>query len=464
MKGTQMAYQSTDPATGRDRGLFPTLNTQDIEAAISAAHEGFLSWRGLPVEQRSAALARAADILEEEAGTHALLATEEMGKLLSEALKEIKLSASILRYYATEAVRHLAEEQIMHVQGVSAVVRSEPTGVLLGVMPWNFPYYQVIRFAAPNLLIGNGILLKHASNCPRTALAIESVFQRAGVIGGAYTNAFLASSDVASVLADPRITGVSLTGSESAGMSVAEAAGRNLKKCVLELGGSDPFLVLDDHNLDAVVEVAVGARMANAGQACTAAKRFIIIDGVYESFTEKMVERMSRYRAGDPRDPETTLAPLSSAEAVADLTAIVKDAVSKGATLLLGGGPVDGLPCHMQPTVLAGVGEGMRAFREELFGPVAVVYRAPDVEAALELANDSDFGLGANVFTRDPALAERFAVELEAGMVAVNTRNRTMAELPFGGIKRSGIGRELGRFGLEEFVNKKLVRIQTIQS
>jgi succinate-semialdehyde dehydrogenase/glutarate-semialdehyde dehydrogenase len=325
-------------------------------------------------------------------------------------------------------------------------------------MPWNYPYYQVARFAAPNLMLGNTILLKHARNCPESALAIQEIFDDAGLPPGVYQNLFATNGQIADLIADPRVQGVSLTGSERAGAAVAEVAGRNLKKFVLELGGSDPFIVLATDDLDATVRDAVGGRMSNAGQACTASKRFIVVEELYEAFVEKFTARMAAIVPGDPLDRATRFGPVSSRAAAEELIGQVRDAVDKGATLRTGGELLDGPGAFVQPTVLTDVTPQMRAYSEELFGPVAVVYRVRDADEAVELANSSPYGLGGSVYSPDVSAAQALADRLETGMVFINAVADSQEDLPFGGVKRSGVGRELGRFGMEEFVNKKLIR------
>jgi succinate-semialdehyde dehydrogenase/glutarate-semialdehyde dehydrogenase len=324
-------------------------------------------------------------------------------------------------------------------------------------MPWNYPYYQVARFAAPNLMIGNTIILKHAPQCPESALAMEQIFRDAGLPEDAYVNVFASNEQVADMIADPRVTGVSVTGSERAGAAVAAAAGQNLKKVVLELGGSDPFIVLDGADLPAVAKTAAAGRMENGGQACNASKRMIVADAVYDDFLREFTAAMSGYVTGDPTDPATSYGPLSSEQAAQNLMAQIEDAVSRGATVRLGGRRIDGPGAFVEPTVLTDVTPDMRAFREELFGPAAVVYRVADADAAVELANSSAFGLGGTVFSSDEQLAMDVADQLEVGMVWINTAELGGPELPFGGTKRSGVGRELGPLGIDEFVNKKLI-------
>jgi len=452
-------YKTVNPATGETVNEFPTATAAEIEDALSKAHEAFLSWRTEPVDKRAEILARVAELYRERAQSLARIISTEMGKPLRQALGEVSLVADIYAYYADEGPGFLKDERLDVQSGGEAVVRSAPIGVLLGIMPWNYPYYQVARFAAPNLMLGNTIMLKHASNCPQAALAIEEIFGDAGLPNGAYINIFATSGQVADIIADPRIQGVSLTGSERAGSAVAEVAGRNLKKYVLELGGSDPFIVLDADDLDTTVAAAVSGRMDNAGQACTAAKRFIVVGDLYNQFVEKFTEKMARIVPGDPLLPETRLGPLSSESAVDGLLEQIQDAVDKGATLRTGGHRVDGPGSYVEPTVLTDVTPDMRAFSEELFGPAAVVYKVADAEEAVELANNSPYGLGGAVFSTDVERAKEVADRLETGMVFINSTTQTQADLPFGGAKRSGVGRELARFGMEEFVNKKLIRV-----
>ncbi|HET8879434.1 MAG TPA: NAD-dependent succinate-semialdehyde dehydrogenase [Arthrobacter sp.] len=451
-------YKTVNPATGETEKEFPLATTAEVEAALAAAQQAFLEWRKAPVEDRTKVIARVAELYRERQDELARLIATEMGKPLVEARGEVQLVASIYDYYATEGPEFLKDEPLDVKGGGDAVVRSTPIGPLLGIMPWNYPYYQVARFAAPNLVLGNTILLKHAGSCPQSALAIEAIFHDAGLPQGAYTNLFLDNDQVAEVIADPRVQGVSLTGSERAGAAVAEVAGRNLKKYVLELGGSDPFIVLDSNDLDATVKAAVGGRMGNAGQACTASKRFIVLEDLYEPFVEKFTERMARIKPGDPQQEDTRFGPLSSQSAADGLVEQIQDAVDKGATLRTGGHHVDGPGAYVEPTVLTDVTPEMRAFSEELFGPAAVIYKVASVEEAIDLANGSPYGLGGSVFSADTAKAQDVADRLDTGMVFINSVAQTQADMPFGGVKRSGVGRELGRFGMDEFVNKKLIR------
>ncbi|MGW9111740.1 NAD-dependent succinate-semialdehyde dehydrogenase [Microbacterium sp. NPDC055683] len=452
------AYRTINPATGETLEQHELIDDAGVEGLLTRAHAAYASFRALPLPERTGMLRRAASLHRERREELAEILTVEMGKPISQARGEVDLVASIYDYYADSAGRFLADEQLDIVGGGEAHVRTEPIGPLLGVMPWNFPYYQVARFAAPNLALGNTIILKHARNCPRAALAIEGLLRDAGVPEGAYANAFIDSKQVAAVVADDRVRGVSLTGSEKAGAAVGEIAGRHMKKYVLELGGSDPFIVLEDADIDAAVAAGIVGRFANGGQACTASKRFIVVDAVYEEFTRKFIAAVGEMAVGDPMDAATFLGPLSSADAGEELDEIVQDAVEKGAQLH-SPSHADREGAFYPPRVLTDVTEQMRAFEEELFGPVAVVYRVPSPQAAVELANRSPFGLASSVFTTNAALADSVARELEAGMVWINSTSKSAPDLPFGGVKRSGVGRELARFGIDEFANKKLVRV-----
>ena len=452
------AYTTINPATGEALAEYPIISDQEVDSIIERAHTAYLSWRETPLSQRTAALARAAQLAGERIDELARLLTLEMGKPQMQAKGEVMIVASIFQYYAENAEKFLADELLDAVGGGEAVVRTEPIGVILGVMPWNFPYYQVARFAAPNLALGNTIILKHAHNCPQSALAMEQLLHDAGIPKDAYINAFIDNRQVAAIIADPRVQGVSLTGSEKAGSAVGEVAGRHMKRYVLELGGSDPFIVLEGADIDAAVQAAVMGRVMNAGQACTASKRFIVVDSVYEEFAQKFIGAMTQIPTGDPADPSTLVGPLSSAAAAKDLGAIVQDAVEKGAQLHSAPQPESG-GAFYAPAVLTGVTPEMRAFSEELFGPVATVYRVPSPQAAVELANSSPFGLGGSIFTKNLDLGRELAASLETGMVWINAVTGSSAELPFGGVKRSGVGRELGKYGMSEFANKKLVRV-----
>jgi succinate-semialdehyde dehydrogenase/glutarate-semialdehyde dehydrogenase len=453
-----MPYATTNPATGVVEREFPSATAADVAAAISRAHSAHLEWREWSVTDRAKVLATVAALYDERKEELADIIAREMGKPVRQGRGEAWFAGEIYKFYAEHGPAHLVDEDLHPMSGGQAIVRSAPLGVLLGIMPWNYPYYQVARFAGPNLLLGNTILLKHASNCPESAMAQEKLFRDAGLPDGAYINLFVDSKDIEAVIADPRVHGVSLTGSEKAGAAVAAAAGRSLTKVVLELGGSDPFIVLDDSNLDETVAAAASGRMSNAGQACTAAKRFIILDSVYDRFIEAFAAKLQTYVAGDPLDPGTNFGPLSSYSAVVELLEQVDDAVSKGATLVTGGHRIGEVGAFMEPTLLANVTPDMRAFHEELFGPVAVVYRVTDKDEAIALANGSEFGLSAAVFGSDANDTRYVADRLDCGMVYINENTDSHVDLPFGGVKKSGFGRELGKFGFDEFVNKKLIR------
>ncbi len=448
---------TVNPYTGERVREFPALSAEDVGRAIDAAHAAFPDWRARSTADRGALVQRAGRLMRERKEELAHLLTLEVGKLIDSSRAEVDLASDILAYYG-EHGPELLEERPLPVPDGKAVLVNEPLGVLLGVMPWNFPLYQVVRFAGPNLVLGNTILLKHASSCPQSALALEQLFTDAGVPPGVYTNLFVRGRDVGKIIDDSRVQGASLTGSERAGVSLGEIAGRNVKKSVLELGGSDPFVVLDGHNLERTVHAAFLGRMGNTGQCCVAAKRFIVLADVYDAFVTGLRDRMSEVRPGDPVDPATTLGPLSS-EAAADLLMEqVRDAVDKGATVVLGGGRPDLPGAFVEPTLLTDVTPDMRAYREELFGPVATVYRVADEDEAVTLANTSPYGLGGAVFSADPERARGVADRLEAGMVWINHPTASRPELPFGGVKRSGYGRELGDVGIVEFANRKLVR------
>jgi succinate-semialdehyde dehydrogenase/glutarate-semialdehyde dehydrogenase len=452
-------FATVNPYTGETEEVFPFLETSEIDGVVERAHAAFLDWRRRPVEDRAAVVRRAAELMLERQDEFAALITREMGKRIKEAAGEVQLAASILQYYAENGPRFLEPKPIDVMGGGEAEVVNEPIGVLLAIEPWNYPLYQVVRVAGPNLTLGNTILLKHAELNPQCALALERLFRDAGAPEGVYTNVFLKIADVEQVIADPRVRGVTLTGSERAGTSVAQLAGKYLKKSVLELGGSDPFIVLDAPDLGRSVKAATMARMANTGQACIAAKRIIVLDEVYDDFVAGLQQAFSTFTPGDPADPATTLGPVSSEKAAQDLAEQIQDAIDKGATVLAGGGRPDHEGAFVEATLLADVTPEMRAYKEELFGPAAVVYRVADEEEAIELANNSDFGLSAAVYGSDLQLARSVADRLESGMVWINQPSGSSPELPFGGVKRSGYGRELSELGMFEFANRKLTRV-----
>jgi len=450
-------YATVNPYTGKTEQEFPFTETAEIDGIVERAHAAFLDWRQRTPEDRAAVVKRAAELMRERQDELAALITREMGKRIQEAAGEVQLAASILDYYADNGPRFLEPKPIDVMQG-EAVVVNEPTGVLLAIEPWNYPLYQVVRVAGPNLVLGNTILLKHAELNPQCALALEQLFRDAGAPEGVYTNLFLRIADVEQVIAHRYVEGVTLTGSERAGSSVASLAGKHLKKSVLELGGSDPFIVLDAPDLGRTVKAATMARMANTGQACIAAKRIIVLADVYDEVVGGLQQAFATFTPGDPADPATTLGPVSSERAAQDLADQIQDAVDKGATVLAGGGRPDHEGAFVSATLLADVTPEMRAYREELFGPAAVVYRVADEDEAVALANDSEFGLSAAVYSGDTERARAVADRLESGMVWINQPSGSSPELPFGGVKRSGYGRELSELGMFEFANRRLVR------
>jgi succinate-semialdehyde dehydrogenase/glutarate-semialdehyde dehydrogenase len=452
-------YAVTDPATGELIEKIENATDEDVREAIDRVHRGYLSWRHRPVTERAKIVSRAAELFAERADELAAIMTLEMGKRINEGRGEIAIVVDIFNYYADNGPSLLADEPLPIKNG-EAVITKEPIGALLGIMPWNFPCYQVARFVAPNLVLGNTILLKHASICPRSAVAIEQILHDAGVPEDVYLNLFASSAQIPWMLADPRIQGVSLTGSEQAGISVAAEAGKNLKKAVLELGGSDPLIVLDTHDMDETVKVTATSRMRNCGQSCNAPKRMIVLADLYEDFVDRLSKRVAEYYVpGNPADPATKLPPLASVAAADEVAAQVERAVRQGATLRTGGRRIDRPGAYLEATVLTGVTREMDAYYEEIFGPVLLVFRAETEEEAIAIANDTPFGLGASVFGTDPDRARRVAERIDAGMVYLNSSGGSQADLPFGGIKRSGIGRELGPLGIEEFMNKKSIRL-----
>jgi succinate-semialdehyde dehydrogenase/glutarate-semialdehyde dehydrogenase len=451
-------YAVVDPRTGETIKEYPTITDAELQDAIARAHATHAEWiQTTTVAQRAAMVRRVGELHDQQSQRLGEIIVREMGKPISEAVGEVAFCKDIYDYYADNGERLMADEPIELLSGEgSAVVRRSSFGVLLGIMPWNYPYYQVARFAGPNLVIGNTILLKHAPQCPESAAAMAEIFHEAGFPDGAYINIYATNDQIKDVIADPRVRGVSLTGSERAGAAVAETAGRHLKKVVLELGGSDPFIVLGSDDLDATVAAAAEARLGNAGQACNAGKRFIVLDELYDDFLAKFTAAMTAAEPGDPSSPDTTLGPLSSALATERLSDQLQRALAQGAKLVTGG-EHDGN--FFRPTVLIDIPEGADARYEEFFGPVAQVYRVASEEEAVALANDTPYGLGSYVMTNDQEQALRVADQLDTGMVFINAVGAEGAELPFGGVKRSGFGRELGRFGADEFVNKKMIRI-----
>ncbi|MBM7119444.1 NAD-dependent succinate-semialdehyde dehydrogenase [Archangium primigenium] len=453
-----MPFATVDPRTGQTLSTQTPHSQEDVEARLMRAEDTFRVLRGTPVAQRARWMERAGELLEAEAEHFGRLMTREMGKPLGAARAEAQKCAATCRYYATHAERFLADEPV-DLGEDTGWVRHEPLGPVLAIMPWNFPFWQVVRFAAPALMAGNVGLLKHAPSVPGCALALEDLFLRAGFPEGAFQTLFVEVDGVRRLIEDPRVKAVTLTGSEGAGRDVGARAGGQLKKVVLELGGSDPFVVLPSADLDAAVETAVKARLLNNGQSCIAAKRFIAPAAIYPEFERRFVERMRRVVVGDPSAPDTELGPLALAHIRDGLHDQVARSVAAGARLLLGGEKPEGPGFWYPPTVLAQPPPGSPAHREELFGPVAVLFQARDTEDALRLANDTPYGLGASVWTRDGAEQRRFIEGLETGTVALNGMVASDPRLPFGGVKHSGHGRELARHGLLEFVNVKTVRV-----
>jgi succinate-semialdehyde dehydrogenase/glutarate-semialdehyde dehydrogenase len=450
-------YAVVNPANGEKVREYPEIGDAELRAAIDRADQASRSYpSSTSVAERAALVRRVGELHSERREQLAEIIVREMGKPIEQALMEVDFAGMIYGFYADNAESLMADEPIELSEGEgTAVIRRSPFGVLLGIMPWNFPYYQVARFAGPNLVIGNTILLKHAPQCPESAEAMQQMFDDAGFPEGAYENIYATNEQIEWVIADPRVHGVSVTGSERAGSAVASIAGKHLKKVVLELGGSDPFILLGTDDLDEAVTAAAEARLDNTGQSCNAAKRFIVVDELYDDFLEKFKEQLGGAKPGDPTAEDTAVGPLSSQTAADRLEDQVKRAIENGAEVVVGGNR-DGN--FFEPTILTGIKPGDEASQEEFFGPVAQVYRVGSEEEAVELANQTPFGLGSYVMTTDKEQADRVADKIEAGMVYVNLVGADAPELPFGGFKRSGFGRELGRYGADEFVNKKLIR------
>jgi len=453
-----MAIESLNPATGEVLETFREIGREDVERMLAAAHAAFLEWRDARYAARAKNMRQAATILRTRKLDYARLMTLEMGKPIVQGEAEIEKCAWTCEYYADHAEALLAE-QPRQTDASRSYVRFDPLGVVLAVMPWNFPFWQVFRFAAPALMAGNAAVLKHASNVPRCALTIEEIFREAGFPRGLFATALVGSSAVPALIADRRVAAVTLTGSDHAGSQVAQHAGRELKKTVLELGGSDPFIVLADADLAAAASTAADARLVNSGQSCIAAKRFIVVEAVADRFLDRFVQELRSRRVGDPLARETQVGPQARVDLRDALHRQVEESVKRGAKLLLGGQVPPGKGAFYPATLLTAVDKGMPAFDEETFGPVAAVIRAKDEADAVRLANDSQFGLGASLWTQDRARAERMAAQIEAGSVFVNGLVKSDPRLPFGGIKRSGYGRELSEYGIREFVNIKSVWI-----
>jgi succinate-semialdehyde dehydrogenase/glutarate-semialdehyde dehydrogenase len=452
-----MAYQSVNPFNGEVLRTFDPHTDQRMEQMLATADETFRQkWSKTSIRERAKVIGKAATLMLDQREKFARLATLEMGKRIAESRGEVELSASILKYYAENAEKFLAPRLLQSIAG-EAYIEYSPLGVLIGVQPWNYPYYQLARFAAPHLMSGNVMLVKHAPGVPQCALAFEQLFAEAGAPAGVYTNVFLSNDQVATLIDDPRTRGVALTGSERAGESLASRAGQNLKKSTMELGGSDAFIVLEDYDLEDAVKMAVVGRIGNAGQTCIGAKRFIFVGPRLDQFLTMFRAALESLKIGDPFDESTTLGPLSSEAALTNLVRQVDDAVAHGAKILTGGKRVNRKGSFMQPTILTNITPNNPAYRQEFFGPVALVLPAKDVDEAIAIANDSPFGLGGSVFTKDIEHGKHVASKIETGMVFINYPSVSTADLPFGGIKRSGYGKELADLGIQEFVNKKLI-------
>jgi succinate-semialdehyde dehydrogenase/glutarate-semialdehyde dehydrogenase len=455
-----MAIATINPATGQLLKSFEPLTSAEIEAKLQLAAKTFPAFRSLTFAARATLMNKAADILEADKGLLARLMTTEMGKTFRSAVDEAVKCAWACRYYAENAERFLADEDVA-TNAKHSYVKYQPMGVVLCIMPWNFPLWQVFRFIAPGLMAGNVGLLKHASNVPQCALAIEEILQRAGFPAGAFQTLLIGARQVDAILSDPRVAAATLTGSEGAGVEVGVSAAKRIKKVVLELGGSDPFIVMPSADLELAADTAVKARVVNNGQSCIAAKRFIVAESIADKFEEIFVAKMDALKVGDPMEPETDLGPLATSNAVDTLQADVDATIKAGGKLLIGGKPIAGAGAYYPPTVLTNIPKDSPAYREEFFGPVASIFRVKDIDEAIAVANDSRFGLGASAWTNDPAERDRFASEIEAGMVFINKMVVSDPRMPFGGVKWSGHGRELGGLhGIREFTNIKTVWVE----
>jgi succinate-semialdehyde dehydrogenase / glutarate-semialdehyde dehydrogenase len=454
-----MAIATINPATGQTIKTFEALTDAQVDQKIQRAVEAFPKFSKLSFADRGRMMLRAAEILESEKNSLAQLMTLEMGKTLRSAVDEAVKCAWVCRYYAENAERFLADE-LVETPASRSFIRYQPMGAVLVIMPWNYPFWQAFRFIAPGLMAGNVGLLKHASNVPQCAMKIEELLLRAGVPEGVFQTLLIGSGSVDRILADPRIAAATLTGSEGAGVKVGSGAAQRIKKVVLELGGSDPFIVMPSANLEDAVAVGVKARVANNGQSCIAAKRFIVHEQIADKFQSAFVAQMEKLRVGDPFDEKTDVGPLANAEAVASLDADVRSSVKAGAKVLTGGKPVDGPGSFYQPTVLTDIPKNSAAYKEELFGPVASIFRVKSIDEAIRVANDSRFGLGASAWSNDKGEQDRFINELEAGMVFINQMVFSDPRVPFGGVKRSGVGRELSTYGIREFTNVKTVWVK----
>lgn len=455
----KMPLRTINPATGELVKSFSEMTKKEVDEIIDNSHEAFLSWREVSFAERSKLMMNASNVLKEQKEEYGKILTLEMGKPIKQAISEVEKCAWVCEYYAENAEKILNKE-IIETDASQSYVQFDPLGVVLAVMPWNFPFWQVFRFAAPALMAGNVGILKHASNVPMSALAIEQVFSLAGFPQNAFKTLLIGSSQVSDVIKNPKVKAATLTGSEHAGKKVASDSGKELKKTVMELGGSDPFIILKDAALEEAIDTAVTARLINNGQSCIAAKRFIVVEDVYQEFEKKFVEKMKNIKPGDPMEEDTELGPMAREDLLEELDDQVKRSVKKGAKLLCGGERLDRKGYYYPATVIAEIKPGMAAYNEELFGPVASLFKAKDDEDAIRIANDSDFGLGASLWTSDLQKAKVLARKIESGSVFINGLVKSDPRLPFGGVKISGYGRELSHYGIKEFVNIKTVWIK----
>lgn len=453
-----MAIETINPATGELVKSFNEMTKKEVDDIIDHAHEAFLSWREVPYAERSKLMMNAANVLKEKKEDYGKILTLEMGKPIKQAISEVEKCAWVCQYYAENAEKILQKE-VIETDASQSYVQFDPIGVVLAVMPWNFPFWQVFRFAAPALMAGNVGILKHASNVPMSALAIEQIFSQAGFPQNTFKTLLISSSQVSDVIKNPKVKAATLTGSEHAGKKVASDSGKELKKTVMELGGSDPFIILNDADLDSAIDTAVTARLINNGQSCIAAKRFIVVEDIYEEFEKKFVEKMKSIKIGDPMNHDTELGPMAREDLLIELDEQVKKSIEKGAKLLCGGERLNQEGYFYPATVISNIQPGMKAYNEELFGPVASIFKAKDDDDAIRIANDSEFGLGASLWTNDLDKAKDLAHKIESGSVFINGLVKSDPRLPFGGVKISGYGRELSHYGIKEFVNIKTVWI-----
>lgn len=452
------SIRTLNPATGKIEKEFQAYTSEEINQYIDDANELYQTWRFESFEERKAVMKRVANEMRKQKARLAALITTEMGKPLYESEIEIDYSANIIEYYADNAEEFLANVPIQTEKGDAYVV-SEPIGVLLGVMPWNFPFSQIARFAGPHIMAGNTVVLKTASNIPQCGIAFEEMFTAAGAPKGLYKNLLMSGKDTDSIINNPKIVGVSLTGSEAAGAEVASIAGKNVKPSVLELGGSDPMIVLNDADIEKVMSGTINGRLRNAGQACTSSKRIIVQEGIYDEYLKKITDYVNGMKVGDPTQADTNMGPVSSESALEKLLDQINDSANKGATIVSGGKRIDREGFFLQPTILTDLKPGMKAYDEEVFGPVVCIWKVKDVKEAIKIANDTPYGLGASIYTEDVPNAEKIARRIDSGMVYVNKQVSSSPDLPFGGVKHSGYGRELSKAGIMEFINKKLIMI-----